>query len=83
MALAVPVDTVADAADPSQLLEVEVDEVLRLGVLVTQVRTRRLQLAEPTELQWRKLGDRRGDGECVGLADPTIAPAPAALEDLA
>jgi hypothetical protein len=83
LAVAVPVDTVADAADPPQLLDVEVDEVPRLGVLVAHDGARPLQGSEPTDSQPPALGDHRGHRQRVVRGDPATAPAlAAALEDL-
>ncbi len=80
----IPVHAMADAADPSQLLDVEVDKVAWSGMLVAHDRSRRLQRPEPTEPQQPELGDHRGDGERVVLGDPATAPALAAtLQDLA
>jgi hypothetical protein len=80
----IPVHAMADAADPPQLLDVEVDEVPRLGALVAHDRSRRLQRPEPIQPLPPKLGDHRGDGVRGVLGDPATAPAlAAALEDLA
>ncbi len=74
----------ASTADPPMLIHVEVDGDPRLGVLVLQSRTWRLQQPGPTEPESPELGDRRQYVVRVRLGGPAPVPAlSAALVDLA
>jgi len=81
---AVPVDAVPDAADPPQLLDVEVDQLPGPGVLIAHDRSWGLQPVQPIEPQTAELRHHGRDREPVVLGDAATAPAlPPAPQDLA